>query len=389
MPTSETPRSLALIERLIAFDTVSAKSNLELIAFVQDHLERHGVASQLVHNAEGTKANLYATIGPAGERGVMLSGHSDVVPVEGQAWSADPFAPWIAEERLYGRGSADMKSFLAIALSYLPEMLAADLAVPIHLAISYDEEIGCVGVRRLLEMMQGLPVRPKMCVIGEPTGMKVITGHKGKDAFRVKVRGLECHSSLPTQGVNAVDYGAEMVVFLHRLARRLAAEGARDNDYEVPYTTLHSGIIQGGSALNIVAKDCHLDFEIRSLPQEDVAGLIEEIKRHAAEVLEPEMKAVSPDAGISFERLSGYPGLDTDPGEEVVTFVKSLVGANEEGKISFGTEGGLFSREVGVPTVVCGPGHIAQAHKPDEWIALEQIALCEAFMGRLIDRLRR
>ena len=384
---SRSVKSRPLIERLIAFDTVSAKSNLALIEFVRDFLAGHGVESELVHNAEGTKANLYATIGPRDRPGVMLSGHSDVVPVEGQAWDSDPFRVRETDGRLHGRGTADMKGFIAAVLTYVPAMVAADLATPIHLALSYDEEIGCVGVRRLLDMMAGLPVKPAMCVVGEPTGMKVVVGHKGKQAFRVRVAGLECHSSLAPQGVNAVDYAAELVVFIRDLARRVAREGRRDEDYEVPTTTLHTGTIRGGTALNIVPKDCAFDFEIRNLPDDDPAGLIAEIQDHARKVLEPRMHAVSEVTGVVFEALSGYPGLDTDPGEEVVTFVKSLVGANEHAKITFGTEGGLFSSRVGVPTVVCGPGHIAQAHKPNEWIALDQLALCEAFMARLIDRL--
>jgi len=379
--------SRALIEALVAFDTVSAKSNLALIAFLRDRLAEHGVVARLVHDEAGGKANLYATIGPQDRPGVLLSGHSDVVPVEGQAWSSDPFSVVERGGRLYGRGTADMKSFLAVAVAHLPAMVAANLKTPIHLAVSYDEEVGCIGVRRLLDVLNGLPVKPAMCIIGEPTGMRVIVGHKGKRATRVHVSGLECHSSLAPQGVNAVDYAAELVVFLRRLARRQLEQGRQDTAYEVAATTIHTGTIRGGTALNIVPKDCIFDFEIRNLPEEDPEPLVEEVRRFAREELEPEMRRVSPDAGIAFEDLSGYPGLDTDPGEEVVTFVKSLVGANQHGKISFGTEGGLFQQTAGIPTVVCGPGEIAQAHKPDEWIALDQVALCERFMQRLIERL--
>jgi acetylornithine deacetylase len=379
--------SRALIETLVAFDTVSAKSNLALIEFLQERLAEHGVESCLVHDETGGKANLYATIGPQDRPGVLLSGHSDVVPVAGQAWASDPFSVAERDGRLYGRGTADMKCFLAVAVAHLPTMVAADLKTPIHLAVSYDEEVGCIGVRRLLEVLNGLPVKPAMCIIGEPTGMRVMVGHKGKLAYRVKVRGLECHSSLAPQGVNAVDYAAELVVFLRRLARRQLEQGRQDTAYEVAATTIHTGTISGGSALNIVPKDCAFDFEIRSLPEDDPDSLVEEVRRFAREELEPQMQAVSPDCGIAFEALSGYPGLDTDPGEDVVTFVKSLVGANQHGKISFGTEGGLFQRTAGIPTVVCGPGEIAQAHKPDEWISLDQVALCERFMERLIARL--
>ena len=379
--------SRALIETLVGFDTVSAKSNLALIEFLEGRLAEHGVEARLVHDDTGHKANLYATIGPRDRPGVLLSGHSDVVPVEGQDWSGDPFMVREADGRLYGRGTADMKSFLAVAFAYLPAMVASDLKTPIHLAVSYDEEVGCLGVRRLLDVLNGLPVKPAMCIIGEPTGMRVVVGHKSKLAYRVHVRGLECHSSLAPQGVNAVDYAAELVVFLRRLARREAEVGRRDDAYEVPTTTIHTGTIAGGTALNIVPKDCRFEFEIRNLPEEDPEPLVEEVRRFARDELEPEMRRTSEACAIAFEALSGYPGLDTDPDEAVVSFVKSLTGANRHAKITFGTEGGLFQRTAGIPTVVCGPGEIAQAHKPDEWIALDQVEACERFMERLIERL--
>jgi len=381
------PDSRALIETLVGFDTVSAKSNLALIAFLQDRLAEQGVPARLMHDESGRKANLYATIGPQDRPGVLLSGHSDVVPVEGQYWSSDPFAVREADGRLYGRGTADMKSFLAVAFASLPAMVAADLTTPIHLAVSYDEEVGCLGVRRLLAVLNGLDVKPAMCIIGEPTGMKVVVGHKGKQAYRVRVSGLECHSSLAPQGVNAVDVAAELVVFLRRLARRQREQGRRDDAYEVPFTTIHTGRIAGGTALNIVPKDCRFEFEIRNLPEDDPEPLIDEVRRFARDELEPEMRRVSGGAGIAIEPLASYPGLDTDPDEAVVSFVKALAGANEHGKISFGTEGGLFQTTAGIPTVVCGPGEIAQAHKPDEWISLDQVARCERFTERLIERL--
>jgi acetylornithine deacetylase len=379
--------SLALIETLVGFDAVSARSNLALIEFLRGRLAAHGVEARLVHDETGRKANLYATVGPRDRPGLLLSGHSDVVPVEGQDWSSDPFAVRRADGRLYGRGTADMKSFIAVAFAWLPAMVAADLKTPIHLAVSYDEEIGCLGVRRLLDVLNGLDVKPAMCIIGEPTGMKVVVAHKGKAAYRVQVRGLECHSSLAPQGVNAVDYAAELVVFLRRLARRQGEQGRRDEAYEVPTTTIHTGRIEGGTALNIVPRDCRFEFEIRNLPEEDPEPLVDELRRFAREELEPEMRRVSEASGIAIEALPSYPGLDTDPDEAVVSFVKSLTGANRHGKISFGTEGGLFQRTAGIPTVVCGPGEIAQAHKPDEWIALEQVEACERFMERLIERL--
>ena len=386
-PVQPQQRSIDLIEKLVGFDTVSSRSNMALIEFVRDHLARFGVDSRLVLDETGAKANLYATIGPESLSGVMLSGHTDVVPVDGQNWSTDPFELSARDGRLYGRGAADMKSFVAVALAHVGEMVDADLTMPIHLAFSYDEEVGCVGVRRLIDMISGLSVRPALCVVGEPTSMKVAIAHKGKRAMRVKVRGLECHSSLAPHGVNAVEYAAELVVFIRAIADRLRKSGNRDDGFDVAFTTLHTGIIHGGTALNIVPADCHFDFEIRNLPAEDAEGYVEEIRRFAKEDLVPRMQAVDATTDIAFEDLSGYPGLDTDPADEVVTLAKALAGENGHTKIAFGTEGGLFSRNAGIPTVVCGPGSIEQAHKPDEYVSLEQVALCERFMRRLIDHL--
>ena len=386
-PEQPQERSVEMIERLVGFDTVSSRSNMALIAFIRDYLADLGINSRLVPDETGAKANLYATIGPADLPGVMLSGHTDVVPVDGQDWSSDPFTLGRRGGRLYGRGTADMKSFVAVVLAHAGEMAGADLTMPVHLAFSYDEEVGCVGVRRLIDMISGLSVRPALCVVGEPTSMKVAVAHKGKRAMRVRVRGLECHSSLAPHGVNAVEYAAELVVFIRKIAERLRVSGGRDDGFDVACTTLHTGIIQGGTALNIVPADCHFDFEIRNLPAEDAEDYVVEIRRFAAEELVPRMQAVDAATGIDFEDLSGYPGLDTDPAEEVVTLAKALAGENGHTKIAFGTEGGLFSREAGIPTVVCGPGSIEQAHKPDEYISLEQVALCERFMRRLIHHL--
>ncbi len=381
------PRSIDMIERLVGFDTVSSKSNLELIDFVRDLLAEHGVESRLVHDDTGKKANLYATVGAQDQPGIMLSGHTDVVPVDGQNWTSDPFTVDRRDGRLYGRGTSDMKSFIAVVLACLPDMLEKSLRMPIHLAFSYDEEIGCVGARRLVELISGLEVKPALCVVGEPTEMKVAVAHKGKRAMRVHVRGLECHSSLVPYGVNAIEYAADLIVFIRSIADRVRESGPQDDGYDVTYSTLHTGLIEGGIILNTVPADCSFEFEIRNLPNEDAESYVREIQTYAKEVLEPRMHAVDPSSGFTFEDLSGYPGLDTDPAHEIVTLAKSLAGENAEIKIAFGTEGGLFSREAGVPTVVCGPGSIAQAHKPDEYISLEQVAQCERFMQRLLDHL--
>ncbi len=378
-------RSLDLIKTLIAFDTTSRETNLELIAFIQEYLTGHGVESMLVHNVDCTKANLYATLGDKDKAGIMLSGHTDVVPVDGQAWDTEPFRVSEADGKLYGRGTADMKSFIAIALAYVPEFLSRRLNIPIHLAFSYDEEIGCIGVRRLIDKLKEMPVKPAMCIVGEPTSMQVVTGHKGKRSFIANVRGLESHSALAPLGVNAVEYAAELIAYMKNMARRIEAEGPFDDLYEITHTTVHTGVISGGVQLNIVPKTCRVQFEFRYLAGHDPDTLEAEIRDYASNTLEPRMHAVSADTGIDIECYNDMPGLEMDPGEDVVAFVKALAGRNDHAKVAFGTEAGLFHTRVNIPTVVCGPGDIAVAHKPNEFIPLDQIAKGEEFMRRLLE----
>ncbi|HEX2554135.1 MAG TPA: acetylornithine deacetylase [Microvirga sp.] len=382
-------RTVEILQRLVAFDTTSRNSNLALIDWVEAHLAALGFASERIPDATGQKANLFATIGPADAPGYILSGHTDVVPVDGQAWSSDPFALREDDGRLYGRGACDMKGFLACCLSAAERMREADLARPIHLAFSYDEEVGCVGARGLVERLRTRPVRPEACFVGEPTGMQVVIGHKSKRSVRVRVRGLTCHSSLAPQGVNAVAYGAEIVVFLNRMAERLATRGPSDALYDVPVSTAHVGILHGGTALNIVPEACEIVFEVRTIGGEDPDALVAEVERYARTELEPRMRAVGPATGIDVEVYAGFPGLDTAPEAEIVTFAKALAGRNDHAKVAYGTEAGLFQTIAEVPTVVIGPGHIDQAHKADEWIAAEELAKCEAFIGRLIERSSR
>ena len=377
----------ALIKKLIAFDTTSHLSNLELIHTIGDYLSEHDIQPQLVFNDEHTKANLYATIGPQDKSGVMLSGHTDVVPVKGQDWRSDPFTVVEKGSALYGRGTADMKGFIATVLAYVPELVTANLLTPVHLAFSYDEEIGCVGVRRLLHMMEGMPSKPAMCIVGEPTSMHVVNAHKGKLAQRVRVSGLEAHSGLPHLGINAVDYAAELIVFIRKLAQELKENGPCEEGFEVAHTTIHTGTVNGGTALNIVPKACELDFEIRNIPGQNPEPLLRQIVEYARNELEPEMKAVHEQCGYEFEHLPSYPGMFTPPDADVIDFVKHLTTAEGVKKITFGTEGGLFTECLGIPTVVCGPGSIEQAHKPDEFISLEQVERMEHFMVRLIDAL--
>jgi len=386
---SKTPlRSREWIERLIAFPTVSRDSNLALIECVRDFLAAHGVDALLVHDESGKKANLYATLGPKDRPGIMLSGHSDVVPVDGQDWHGDPFVLSERGGKLYGRGTSDMKSFIAIVLAFVPVFLKRRLSLPIHLAISYDEEIGCIGVRRLIAQFDAMPVRPAFCVVGEPTLMQVVRGHKGKLGCRCSVRGLESHSALTHRGVNAVEIAAEMIAYLRRMRRRIEEKGPFEEGYDPPHTSVHTGVVRGGTQLNIVPRDCVFDFEFRNLPSEDPRLLLEEVMGFAERELLPGMRAVSAETGIRWETLSNSPGLDTDEEAAVTRLLKQLTGGNSTGKVSFGTEGGLFA-EAQIPTIVCGPGSIEQAHKPDEWVELDQIARCEAFMERLAEHAAR
>ncbi|HEX6979905.1 MAG TPA: acetylornithine deacetylase [Alphaproteobacteria bacterium] len=377
--------SIDMLRRLVAFDTTSRDSNLALIEFVRDYLKTHGVDSRLVFDEAGKKANLFATLGPSDKPGLMLSGHTDVVPVDGQEWSSDPFKVVQRDGRLYGRGTCDMKGFIAVALALTPEFLAARLTTPIHLAFSYDEEVGCIGVRRLIAELARMDVRPFACVVGEPTEMKVIRAHKGKLSVRGHVRGFECHSSLAPRGVNAIQYAAEVIAYLNRMARRIAEHGPFDHGFDIPHTTVHTGLIQGGTALNIVPKDCWFDFEFRHLPADDPRALLGEVQRFAADELEPQMRAVHPDTGFRWEELSSFPGLDTSEDAAITEMAKAASGGNSTGKVAFGTEAGLFD-EAGIPTIICGPGSIDQAHKPDEFVTLDQLAQCETFLRRLVAR---
>ncbi len=376
--------SVEMVRRLVGFDTTSRGSNLALIEFVRDYLDNYGVASELIFDEAGNKANLYATVGPAGVGGIMLSGHTDVVPVDGQDWRSDPFTVLATDGRLFGRGTADMKSFIAVALALLPKITKRNLRVPIHLAFSYDEEVGCRGARRLVSAIGGRPDRPRLCVVGEPTMMQPVTGHKGKRSFRCQVHGFECHSALTHLGVNAIEAAAEMVTQLKAMARRKREFGPFDPDYTPSYTTIQTGVIHGGTALNIVPKECSFDFEFRLLPGDDPEAGIAELRAFAQDRLLPDMLAVRSEAVIAFEELSAFPGLDTPDDAEITRLVSSLTGANGTGKVAFGTEGGLF-QQAGIATIVCGPGSIEQAHKPDEFIDLDQIAQCESFVGRLFD----
>ena len=378
--------SLALLEALIGFATVSRDSNLALIEFVRDYLVAHDVECELFYNDERTKANLFATIGPRHRGGVALSGHTDVVPVDGQAWTVDPFRLVEKEGRLYGRGTADMKGFLASVLAAVPIFVKRGLKMPVHLAFSYDEEVGCLGVRPMLEQLVRRAHKPVLCLIGEPTELKPVLGHKGKLAMRCCVKGAPCHSAYAPYGVNAIQYAARLINHLDEIGEELAQAEHRDERFDPPYSTVQTGVIQGGRALNIVPAECEFDFEVRALPGFDATEVADRLQTYAQATLLPKMRAVKADTGISLTPLSSYPGLATPPDSEAARLLALLSGSTEFGTVAFGTEGGLFE-QAGIPAVVCGPGSMDQGHKPDEYVTVEQLRECDAMLLRLADHL--
>jgi acetylornithine deacetylase len=384
--------ALPLLERWVQFATVSRDSNLELIDWTEAHLRALGLTDfRRTYDDSGRKCNLWVTLpannGETRVGGLVLSGHTDVVPVDGQPWQTNPFEVVAQQDRLVGRGVTDMKGFGATVLALVPELLRRGLDRPVHLAFSYDEEVGCIGVRRLIADIVAQGYRPSGCIVGEPTGMQVVIAHKGKHAYRTLVRGFEAHSSLTPMGVNAVEVACEFVAHLKSMHRRLAAQGPFDGLYDVPHTTIHTGVIQGGTALNIIPRQCEVIWEIRHHHMDRPESLFEEARAFAQTLL-PSMQAVSSETGIDHELRSVLPGFATEPDSEIARLCfdcAELDPSSGVGKVSFGTEASLF-HQVGIPTIVCGPGHIAQAHQPNEWIAVEQLAWCERFMRRLADR---
>jgi acetylornithine deacetylase len=384
--------SLEILERLVAFPTVSRDPNLPLIDYVRDFLAARGISAKLYPDASGRKANLLATLGPSDRSGVLLSGHTDVVPVDGQPWSTDPFRLHERSGRLYGRGAADMKGFIACALACIDRASSRRLAVPLQLALSYDEELGCLGVHSLITDLAGWTHRPRFCIVGEPTLLRPGIGHKGKTALRAVCRGQAAHSSSPARGINAVYMACDLIGRLRRRQEDISAGGVRDPGYEVPYTTLHAGVIHGGTVNNIVPPLCEVELEFRNVPGDDQAALEKGLREDAA-VVAGEAAAAHTAAGgtggasidltVAFE----YPWLDADPDDSVVQLAAALTGNHERIKVGFGSEAGLFVRDARVPSVLCGPGSIDQAHRPDEFIEREQMLRCDAMLDALLDRL--
>ncbi|MDC6488948.1 acetylornithine deacetylase [Pseudomonas syringae] len=383
------PRALEILKRLIAFDTVSSEPNMALIEYVRELLASKGIESLIVKDETGKKANLFASTGPRDIPGVLLSGHTDVVPAAGQAWTMPPFQATLRDGRIYGRGTCDMKGFIALAIDAMLNAADMPLMRPLQLALSHDEEIGCVGVRRLLDVLHLAPVRPFLCVVGEPTLMQFAVGHKGKASYRTFCRGQEAHSSLAPRAVNAIHLASDFIAELRNSQKQIKQQGARDEGYDIPYSTVHIGRIDGGKALNIVPNLCTMEFEFRNLPGDNPDVLLEQL-RERAEVLVREAKQLSGVAAIEIEVMNEYPALETHPSVEAVRMLHAFAEPGTQHiKVSYGTEGGLFAGRLNVPVVVCGPGSIEQAHKPDEFIDESQMDAGERFLQSLLGSLKQ
>ena len=375
------PDPRALLETLVAFDTTSAKTNIPLIEFVRGYLADHGVESQLVPTGDGLKASLFATIGDAGRPGIGLSGHTDVVPVEGQQWATDPFKVTERDGRLYGRGTCDMKGFLACVLAMVPDFKARGLTTPIHIVFSYDEEVGCTGVRPMIAELGSRLTRPRLVIVGEPTNMGIVDSHKGATRFRTVVTGREAHSSMTHIGVNAIHYAGLLINELALIEDELR-NGRQDQRFEPPYSTVQIGLIEGGRAQNIVPRHCILSWEIRALPGFDISAATGRFERFVREKCLPSMQAIGADTSIETTLMNGVPAFNSASGSEAVSLALKLMGQNETHAVSYGTEAGLFQMG-GCDSVICGPGNIAQAHRPDEFIAISELGRCMAFLGQL------
>ena len=378
--------TVELLDRLVAFPTVSARSNLDLIEFVRTFLGEQGIVASVFPDVSGQKANLFATVGPTDRPGILLSGHSDVVPAEGQTWTHDPFTLVERDGKLFGRGAADMKGFVAAALRAMALGSSRDLAAPLHFSLSHDEEIGCVGVRSMLTALANSPPPTRLCVVGEPTGMRIAIGHKGKIGARATCIGIEGHSALAPRALNAIYLATDFIQALRVRQDLIVAGPSHDPGFDVPYTTLHAGVITGGTALNIVPNRAVVTFEIRNIGADRAEAILDDIRGDAAAICAP-YRDRFPTAAIDISVFNTYPGFDTAADSDAVMAMRDLLGGAPTLKVAFGTEAGLFSEVLGVPTVVCGPGSMDQGHKPDEFIAREQLEACDRLMERMLDNL--
>lgn len=376
------------LSRLVAFDTVSKNSNLDLIHCIQEWFSKYNIHSQLINDSKEPKANLFATI-PAhnGDKtgGLILSGHTDVVPVEGQNWDTNPFETTRIGDKIFGRGTCDMKGFIAIALSLVPEFLKLKLQQPIHFAFSYDEEIGCRGAPFMIKEMVAANIRPTACLVGEPTDMRPVIAHKGKQTFRCSVHGVAAHSSLTPQGCNAIEYAARLICFVRDLADQYREKGPFDDCYDVPFTTLTTNLIKGGNAQNTIPAFCEFIFEFRALTQDQPKQIRKQIDDYIQKDLLPKMQNENASANIVLDMISGAPGLDASEDADLTQLVRSITGEKDKIKVAYGTEAGLFQQAL-VPTIICGPGSIEQAHRANEYIEVEQMEKCELFLMDLVKK---
>jgi acetylornithine deacetylase len=383
---SKLSRARSILADLIAFPTVSSESNLEMMAYLADRLTSLGARTELFTDATGHKANLFATIGPDRPGGIVLSGHSDVVPAVPEDWTSDPFEMVEREGRLYGRGACDMKGFIAAALATAPDYAGAELARPVHFAFTYDEEVGCLGAQALVRELARREHRPAMAIIGEPTLMHLVDGHKGCCEYTTRFTGTAGHGSAPERGVNAAEYAARYVGRLLELRGELQARALSDSPFDPPWSTINVGRIEAGVAHNVIAAHAQVDWETRPVRPEDGPFVTETMRAYAEEVLLPAMRAVSPEAAIETETVGEVAGLIPMPQNEARRLVAELTGANGSEVVAFGTEAGLF-QSIGMSAVVCGPGSIEQAHRPDEYLSLDQMDACLGMLERLGPRL--
>ncbi len=381
--------SIEMLEKLIAFDTTSSKSNMDMISFIEEYLRGFGISSTLIRDEHEDKANLLAVAGPEDVSGIMLSGHSDVVPVVGQNWSSEPFKMTRKEDRLYGRGTCDMKGFIACVLAKIPDIVEADLKEPLHFAFSYDEETGCTGVHGLVDVVQEMTVKPRACIVGEPTSMKVVNSHKGIRHLLTKIYGHENHSSTD-RGVNAISYGAEIVTFLDGLQEEYRHKPSNIRDFEPPYVTIHVGRMEGGVAANVTPNYCEIEWDYRPIPGTDEDEVYERYEDFISTVILPKMREKSDEYGdVKTDYLAKVPCLFPETGSDAEVLVKHLAEQNSTHVVSYGTEAGIFHQKGGVPAVVCGPGSILQAHKADEYIDISELDACDRFLERLLDVVKK
>jgi acetylornithine deacetylase len=375
------PKALDLVRSLVRINTVSRNSNLELIHLVRDRLLKIGVKSRLTYNFDKTKANLFATLGDQKSAGIILSGHTDTVPWDGQDWSVDPLSALVKDGNLYGRGSADMKGFIGIALAHAEQFAQSKAPFAIHLALSYDEEVGCFGVKELIADMKDAGIKPLACIVGEPTNMVPAIAHKGVYRYRCCVRGKEAHSSLTPLSVNAIEEAAKLITHIRGMADEMKANEPRYEGFDVPFSTASVGQFQGGIADNVVPRDAWFHYEFRDLPTADVVAMQKQVVAQS-NIARAAMKKIAPEAGFSFETICEVPSFLGSAKDGITQLAQRLSGETTTTLVAFGTEAGVF-KNAGIRTVVCGPGSIDQAHQPDEFVSLAQLARCEQFMQKL------